>query len=172
MELKDGSGIAQLALAVLFLSLLLRLLEVSLYRLKVPDTAARQAALGAEVAHLKRQAALLNHPDTFAQSAKADRKAIALERELAQLRGQQAAAQSQRVLKLPQGLRLALLAFLVARSWLGTSAVVAWIEPRHVWPLGRWLALLTGQPRGAGAVGLVPWALLCQRLAGALLSGR
>ena len=55
----------------------------------MPDTAARQAALAAEVAHLKRQAALLNHPDTFAQSAKADRKAIALERELTQLRDQQ-----------------------------------------------------------------------------------
>ena len=47
-------------------------------------------------------------------------------------------------MKLPQALRLALMAFLVARSWLGASAVVAWVEPRHVWPLGRWLALLTG----------------------------
>ena len=60
-----------------------------LFSFQVPDTAARQTALAAEVAHLKRQAALLNHPDTFAQSAKADRKAIALERELTQLRDQQ-----------------------------------------------------------------------------------
>ncbi len=35
MELKDGSGIAQLALAVLFLSLLLRLLAVYLYHFPV-----------------------------------------------------------------------------------------------------------------------------------------
>lgn len=56
---------------------------------QVPDTAARQAALGREVAHLKRQAALLNTPETFAACAKAERKAIALERQLAQLQEQQ-----------------------------------------------------------------------------------
>lgn len=80
----------------------------------------------------------------------------------------QAAAQSSRLLRLPRVLRLALLAALVARSLLAAGAVVAWMEPRQVWPLGRWLSVLTGAqgaaPGGeAGRLGLGELQALAER---------
>ncbi|EFN57663.1 hypothetical protein CHLNCDRAFT_142812 [Chlorella variabilis] len=83
---------------------------------QVPDTRRQQFELQQEVAHLQRQAAALNHPDTFAQSAKAERKAIALEKELAKLRQQQAEAGAQRLLRVPQILRILLLLWLAYQS--------------------------------------------------------
>lgn len=133
----------------------------------MPRTASLENQLQLEITDLKRQAATLNHPDTFAQSAKAERKALALEKELLRLQENYAAKQASMILKVPGALRAVstvVLAVLVMRL-----PVVAFMRPEAVWPLGRWLAMLSRQPQDVGAVGVLPWALLCHRVTKAAL---
>ncbi|PRW59129.1 tail-anchored insertion receptor WRB [Chlorella sorokiniana] len=158
----------QLAALTLVATFALSVLERLIKRWKVPDTRRQQFDLQQEVAHLQRQAAALNHPDTFAQSAKAERKAIALAKELAKLQSQsQVPAGARFLLRLPALLRLALLGWLVYQST--AVPVVAQLRPETVWPLGRWLSIGAGKASAPGAVGLLAWAMLCQRVSAALL---
>ncbi|PSC75651.1 tail-anchored insertion receptor WRB-like [Micractinium conductrix] len=162
----DPGATAQLAAVVLLASFALTALDRLVRRWKVPDTRRRQAELAQEVAHLQRTAAVLNHPDTFAQSAKAERKAIALEKELTRLRQEQVEAGAQRVLRVPRALRVVLFLWLLFQST--STPVVGHVRAEAAWPLGRWLRLGTG--KGApGAVGLLAWAMLCQRVSAAVL---
>ena len=50
-------------------------------------------------------------------------------------------------------------------------AVVARLRPGAAGPAARWLSLGTREGAASGAVGLLPWALLCNRVAGALATG-
>lgn len=47
--------------------------------------------------------------------------------------------------------------------------MVIHLRPEAVWPLGRWLGIGAGSARVPGAVGLLAWAMLCQRVTAALL---
>lgn len=162
-----GYAAAQLAAVTLVATFTLQAMDRLIRRWKVPDTRRQQLDLQREIAHLQRQAAALNHPDTFAQSAKAERKAIALDKELARLRQQQAEAGSRRLLRLPQLLRVLLLLWLVYMS--STVPVVGHIPPRAAWPLNRWLRVGAGKAGVPGAVGLLAWSMLCQRVSAAIL---
>jgi len=42
--------------------------------------------------------------------------------------------------------------------------VVLFLEPGWVWPLGRWMSVLSGHGSGSGVVGAVPWAVLSHRV--------
>lgn len=120
------------------------------------------------MASLRRQAARLNTPDTFAACAKAERKAIALEKDAARLAQAQAHARAHYLLSLPRTFRLV---GLVGAGFLTLEVpVVARLRPGAAWPLGSGLALGAGAGGAAsGAVGLVPWALLCHRVTAALV---
>ena len=135
---------------------------------QVPNTAAQQCSLQLEISGLKRQAAALNTPATFAQCAKAERRALALEKDAARLREQLARARSHYSLKLPQTFRFV---GLVSLTFL-TLPCVAFVRPEAVWPMRAWLALWSGHGVHAGAVGLVPWAILCHRVTAALVGWR
>lgn len=143
-------------------------------RAQVPDTAAQQQDLLAEAADLKRQAALLNTPETFARCAKAERKALALEKEAERLRAARAASHTHYLLTLPRTLRLVGLAGVGFVALQPGAPVVALVQPEAVWPLGRWLALGASAAGGsaAGAVGYLPWAMLCHRVSAALVRRR
>ncbi|KAL4418814.1 hypothetical protein ABPG77_008699 [Micractinium sp. CCAP 211/92] len=162
-----GFAAAKLAAVTLTATFVLQVMDRMIRRWKVPDTRRQQFELQQEIAHLQRQAAALNHPDTFAQSAKAERKAIALDKELARLRQQQAEAASRRLLRLPQLLRILLLLWLVYQS--SSVPVVGHIPPRAAWPLNRWLRVGAGKAGVPGAVGLLAWGMLCQRVSTAIL---
>ncbi len=134
----------------------------------MPDTAARETALAAEVAALTREAAALAGPDTFARGAKAERRALALSKELARLEAARSAAAARRALRAPAALRtLATLALAAAALAGRAPGGVAAVPPGAAWPLERWLSFGAGRTAGAGAIGLLPWAALCQRAAAA-----
>lgn len=158
-------------IAVLVVSVLLEAVQRLLVAWKVPNTLEQQASMQQEVARLKRQAVALSTPETFAQSAKTERKAIALEKQLARLAEEQAIARSHYLLGLAQLGRLALVMFVVVHTAVHTTLTLeaASLPPHATWPLGRWLTLGTGKLSSKGAVGLLPWTIVCQRVGAALL---
>lgn len=126
------------------------------------------------MADLRRQAAALSAPDTFAQSAKAERRALALEKEAARLRDVQSRSRANYLLTLPRTFRLVGLAGVMFLSL--EVPFVARLPAEAAWPLGRWLALGSGErdaggggDSGAVALGLLPWALLCHRVSGSMV---
>lgn len=50
------------------------------------------------------------------------------------------------------------------KGGLVTRRVVMILEPGWVWPLGRWMSVLSGQAAGNGVIGALPWALLSHRV--------
>jgi hypothetical protein len=108
--------------------------------------------------------------DTFAQAAKADRKAIALEKEVERLQKLNAVNARHWLVRMPGLLRSVLFAgllFVVVMSPKGglvTRRVVMILEPGWLWPLGRWLSVLSGHAAGSGVVGAVSWAVLSHRV--------
>jgi len=130
--------------------------------LQIPDTVALQHSLSVEIADLKRQAAALNHPDTFAQCAKAERKALSFEKELCRLQERRSQAEKSILIKFPGFVRTAAFLCLVGLA-LAKVPVVTHLRPNDVWPMGKWMSLLSKEKADVGAVGLVPWAILCNR---------
>ena len=124
------------------------------------------------------QALKLVSPDTFSQAAKADRKAIALEKELERMKKTHALNAMHWLVKMPRLMRMVLfvgLIFVVVMSpkgEFGSRRVVAYLDPGMVWPLGRWLSVLSGYGKDAGAVGTIPWAVFCHRVSKYVLGVR
>lgn len=153
--------------ATFALVLLLNVTHRVLQHVLVGSTGPALAALEAEAAELRKEAAHNNTPDTFTAKAKAERKVIALEKRMEALKRQQAAnAQhpafaSLRVLK---------------TVWFAAFAIANWGRPvalvEHgyaLWPLGGALTSPHRSLRGMGAVAALPWAVLSDRAASAVL---
>ena len=163
------------SLSILLFAVFLNLLERVILAYYVPDIRQRLGLLQHDIASLRAQAMKLVSPDTFAQAAKADRKAIALEKEVERLRRVQAVNKGHWLVRLPGLLRSVLflgLMFVVVMSPKGIEddtnnnnrRVVLFLEPGWVWPLGRWMSVLSGHGSGSGVVGAVPWAVLSHRV--------
>ena len=165
------------SLSILLFAVFLNLLERVILAYYVPDIRQRLGLLQHDIASLRAQAMKLVSPDTFAQAAKADRKAIALEKEVERLRRVQAVNKGHWLVRLPGLLRSVLflgLMFVVVMSPKGIDdtndtnnnnrRVVLFLEPGWVWPLGRWMSVLSGHGSGSGVVGAVPWAVLSHRV--------
>lgn len=123
-----------------------------------------------EIAELKRQAKLLNNPETFAQCAKLERKALVLEKQMTKLQADEQEARSHILLRLPGMARVLGLFIIFLLSFKVPIALT--LEPEWVWPMGRSLAIGTGEPAHSGFVGLVPWAMVCHRATRAILGPR
>ena len=166
------------SLSILLFAVFLNLLERVILAYYVPDIRQRLGLLQHDIASLRAQAMKLVSPDTFAQAAKADRKAIALEKEVERLRRVQAVNKGHWLVRLPGLLRSVLflgLMFVVVMSPKGIEddtndtnnnnrRVVLFLEPGWVWPLGRWMSVLSGHGSGSGVVGAVPLAVLSHRV--------
>jgi hypothetical protein len=79
----------------------------------------------------------------------------------------QGQAQQSWVFAIPRVLRLACGAAFVLRMW---GEPVLLVEPRLLWPFGRWFSLPHAK-RGAslGAITAVPWVVVCRRTSAALM---
>jgi len=162
------------SLSILLFAVFLNLLERVVLAYYVPDIRQKLSLLQHDIASLRAQAMKLVSPDTFAQAAKADRKAIALEKEVERLQRVQAVNKGHWLVRLPGLLRSVLflgLMFVVVMSPKGSvdvgdtnRRVVLFLEPGWVWPLGRWMSVLSGHGSGSGVVGAVPWAVLSHRV--------
>lgn len=110
----------------------------------------------------------MSHPDTFSQSAKSSRKAVALEKELDTLRAEIEHAQGHFVIQFPHLLRIIGMILIVALSFY--VPVALHLPPETLWPFSRWLTFMSGEKVGSGAIGLVPWTMLCQKVTKSIIS--
>jgi hypothetical protein len=164
-------GVAVTAMAVLVVSTLLNIAERFVLEWKVPDIREKEADLQHSIDALRAEAVKLTAPDTFAAAAKADRKAIALEKELDRMKRDHALRKMHYLVKMPRVIRMVLFVgviFIAVWSPGGSRKVVSYMDPAMLWPLGRWLSILSGHGTKAGVVGLVPWAILCHRVSRSL----
>ena len=136
--------------------------------MQVPNTAARQAALDAEIADLKHRARELNTPDTFSQCAKLERRALALEKELTRVKELDALAKSNYLLRLPSTFRGVAVAGLFILSF--QHPIISTLRSSDVWPMGKWLRFGSGADSTvSGIVALLPYAYICHRVTRSLL---
>jgi|APGre2960657444_1045066.scaffolds.fasta_scaffold08924_4 hypothetical protein len=152
------------SLAVFALFVVLELLQRWAVLRPAERAACAQRELTRESRELRRRAAELNAPQTFAQSAKLARQAALKEKEVEHLRAS-AAAHRRRA---PALAKWALQLAAVAALW-GAPVLIA-PGPPLGWPLDGWLAAtpLKGAQLAPGAVGALPFALLCGRVASLL----
>jgi len=162
--------VAVIAMAILFGSFMLNLFERFAFDWKVPDTREKELELQRSIEELKREAAKLMTPETFASSAKAERKAIALEKEVDTMRRNRAIAGMHYMVTLPRTMRMVLFVGAVFVALTGHTKVLCFMDPSTVWPLGRWLSLLSGHGSSDGVIGLVPWCILCHRVTKSLVN--
>lgn len=93
-----------------------------------------------------------------------------MEKDVERLQKVHAANSRHWLVRLPGLLRSVLFAgllFVVVMSPKGglvTRRVVMILEPGWLWPLGRWMSVLSGHAAGTGVVGAVPWAVLSHRV--------
>lgn len=163
--------VAVTGMAVLVVSTLLNIAERFVLDWKVPDIRGQEADLQHSIDALRAEAVKLIAPDTFAAAAKADRKAIALEKELDRIKRDHALRKMHYIVKMPRLIRMVLfmgVIFIALWSPGGSKKVVSYMDPAMLWPLGRWLSILSGHGSKAGVVGLVPWAILCHRVSRSL----
>lgn len=161
--------VAVTGMAVLLVSTLLNIAERVVVDWKVPDIRGKEAHMQHSIDALRAEAVKLTAPDTFAAAAKADRKAIALEKELDRIKRDHALRQMHYLVKMPRLIRMVLFTGIVFIAFwspggVGSRKVVSYMDPAMLWPLGRWLSILSGHGTKAGVVGLVPWAILCHRV--------
>ncbi|KAI8110820.1 hypothetical protein M9434_004394 [Picochlorum sp. BPE23] len=169
-SLKSPHDVAIVAIAVLLGSFLLNLFERFAFEWKVPDTRGIEMDLTRSIEDLKKEAAKLMTPETFAASAKAERKAIALEKELDTMRRNRAIAGMHYMVRLPRTMRMVLFVGAMFVALTGHTKVVCFMDPSTLWPLGRWLSLLSGHGASDGVIGLIPWCILCHRVTKSLVS--
>lgn len=166
--------VAVTGIMVLVVSVLLNIAERLVLEWKVPDIRGKEREMQQDINALRCEALKLTSPDTFATAAKADRKAIALEKELDRLKRDHALRQMHYLVKLPRTIRMVLfLGVIFIAFWspggVASRKVVSFMDPAMLWPLGRWLSILSGHGTKAGVVGLVPWAILCHRVSRSLV---
>ena len=168
--------VAVLGLTVLLVSCSLNIFERLIVDWKVPDIREKEMDLQHTIESLRREAVKLTAPDTFAAAAKADRKAIALEKELERMRQYQRIQKSHYLVKLPGVFRMVLFLGLVFIAVFDRSVsskkVVTYMDPVMVWPLGRWLSVLSGHGRDVGVIGVVPFAILSHRVSRYIVRNR